>query len=321
MGFLGKIRQSQKRNGKDWILALVSLLLALGVWLIHNLGLNYIDFMTIPVVAECNIEGHSRASSGPALVTARCKATGYSFIDSRRIARHHVRKIEIDRSAMHSAGGDSFYMTAKDLQDYSHLIFGDKAAIEYYITDTAFFRFPYENSVKVAVEMPSVITCRPQYMVRRVKLDPDSVVVYGEPARLSALEYAQTKPVKYSDLSSSVTGTTKIPSVKGLRYSEETVRYEVEVVRYVESKATLPIARHNVPQDRTLLIVPSEAELTVRSEFPVASDPLEGVTLYIDYREFLRSRDGDCLIHVSGLGDQVIEYSVSPEICEGVSGL
>ncbi|MCQ2144092.1 MAG: hypothetical protein MJY56_08525, partial [Bacteroidales bacterium] len=62
MGFLGKIRQSQKRNGKDWILALVSLLLAIGVWLVHNLGLNYIDFMTVPVVAECSIEGHSLAS-------------------------------------------------------------------------------------------------------------------------------------------------------------------------------------------------------------------------------------------------------------------
>ncbi|MCQ2143659.1 MAG: hypothetical protein MJY56_06290, partial [Bacteroidales bacterium] len=106
-----------------------------------------------------------------------------------------------------------------------------------------------------------------------------------------------------------------------IRYSDQTITYDVDVVRFVESKVTLPIVIRNLPEDRKLLIVPSEAELTVRSEFPVASDPLEGVSLYIDFKEFLKSRDGDCLVHVSGLGENVVDYSVSPDICQGVMGL
>jgi len=319
MGFLGKIRQSQKRNGKDWVLALVSLLLALGIWLVHNLGLNYIDFMTVPIVAECTIEGHSDISSAPVPVTARVKATGYRYLESRSIAKKSARTVPVDRSAMHPYGGDTFFMTARDLQEYTHLVFGEKVLLEHFVTDTAFFRFPYEKTVKVAVEMPSLITCRSQYMVRRIRLNPDSVVVYGEPSRLAALESVLTKPVKYSDLTSSVTGMARIADIPGLHFSDRTITYDIEVVRYVETKLTLPIAVRNVPSDKTLLIVPSEAELNVRTEFPVLSNPLEGLSLYVDYREFQSSRDGDCLIHVSGLSDAVVSHSLSPEICEGVA--
>ena len=41
----------------------MSLLLAFSIWLIHNLSLNYSDTISVPVMAQCNIDGHSDVSS------------------------------------------------------------------------------------------------------------------------------------------------------------------------------------------------------------------------------------------------------------------
>ena len=51
----------------------MSLLLAFSIWLIHNLSLNYSDTISVPVMAQCNIDGHSNVSSNSSMIAARCR--------------------------------------------------------------------------------------------------------------------------------------------------------------------------------------------------------------------------------------------------------
>lgn len=53
-------------SGRDAKVMIVSLLLAYGIWLIHNLTLNYTEVIKVPVTAHCDIEGH--AASLPTLL-------------------------------------------------------------------------------------------------------------------------------------------------------------------------------------------------------------------------------------------------------------
>ena len=49
-------------GGRDWIILILSLLLAFSVWLIHNLSLKYNADLKAKVVAVAALEGHEGVS-------------------------------------------------------------------------------------------------------------------------------------------------------------------------------------------------------------------------------------------------------------------
>ena len=69
-------------SGRDWVVLILSLLLAFSVWLIHNLALKYNANLTVKVIAECNLDGHENTSAATAEITARGRATGYNIIEA-----------------------------------------------------------------------------------------------------------------------------------------------------------------------------------------------------------------------------------------------
>ena len=77
---LHKLLKSLNFSRRDWAILLLALLLAFSVWLIHNLSLRYSDYLSVPVVAKCNIDGHAAESSDKSDIAARCRATGYNIL-------------------------------------------------------------------------------------------------------------------------------------------------------------------------------------------------------------------------------------------------
>ena len=87
---------------------LMSLLLAFGIWLIHNLSLNYSDTMSVPVIAECNIDGHSNVSSNSNMIAARCRTTGFGLLRNHHKAKKDAIHVKFDTKDMHSGGGYTY---------------------------------------------------------------------------------------------------------------------------------------------------------------------------------------------------------------------
>ena len=53
-----------------------SLILAGLIWLFSNLSMSYSGILlSVPIVAECNLQGHSNVSSGSAILTAMQRKT------------------------------------------------------------------------------------------------------------------------------------------------------------------------------------------------------------------------------------------------------
>ena len=294
------------------MILLPALLLAFSIWLIHNLSLKYNDYLKVYVVARCDIPGHAGESANRCEVTARCRTTGYKVIRSSLKSRKTIN-INFKPSDMRHAEGDMFYVTSSDLMDYAGSIYGADVTVDHFMNDTVFFRFPYENYKKVPVVPISSLRYRDQYMaVSEMVVEPDSVLIYGEPFHLDNIDAAYTKPIRYYDIAEDVRGIVDLENIKGARLSEKEVTYSIDVSRFVEIPSILPVKVVNVPSDKVVSLYPSVAEVVLKCKFPLVEDPFQGVAVEADYNDLQKSLGGKCMLKLSGLSREVIWSDIMP---------
>lgn len=312
-GLFNRLLKSLGISGRDWAVLLLALLLAFSIWLIHNLSLKYNDFLSVPVVARANIEGHSDVSSNHCNITARCRTTGYHAIRHDMLLARRIRAVDFRPEVMKHQKGDVYYVTASDLQEYSHVIFGDDVTVEYFETDTLFFTFPAVDHKKVPVHPAYSVSYREQYTnVGDLKVEPDSVTLYGELSLLENIDQVMTKPLKKSDLSSDIQGMLGLEPVRNIRFSTDQVRYSLEVSRYVEILTDVKIEARNVPTDKEMVIIPSSVQAVLKCFFPLKGDPATSMRLYVDYEDFFKTVSGKCPVRNAVLPEGVISYKVEP---------
>lgn len=308
-----------KLNGRDIGVFLMSLLLAFGIWLLHNLSLNYSETLSVPVIAECNLEGHSNVSSNSSTIAARCRTSGFSILRGRHKAKKEALRVKFNASDMHPAEGDMYYITSAELGNYVSDIFGEGVQLESFLSESFQFRFPIENHKKVPVQAVTVFTFKPQYMAMApIHLKPDSVTIYGEPYHLETINKVFTRAVELNNLKSSAHGSVKLESIQGVRMSEDEVGYSLDVTRFVEIATEVAVSPRNVPAGLKLSIYPSTAQVVYKCIFPLSNDPSDLVSFHIDYTDFRKSIGGRCIATPSKIPDGVIEYSIEPEVFDCV---
>ena len=67
-------------RGREWLFFAASLILAVLIWLFSNLSRPYSGVLTVPIIAECNLQGHSNVSTNASMLSARCRAEGYRLL-------------------------------------------------------------------------------------------------------------------------------------------------------------------------------------------------------------------------------------------------
>ncbi len=308
-----KLLQILNISGRDLAVFLLALLLAFSIWLIHNLSLKYNDYLTASVRAQCNIEGHSNLSLNASDVIARCRATGYKAIMSDiRAARRKPVSVTFDPSVMRQKEKDLFYVLASDLPEYAHLIYGEGVTLEYFVSDTVFFRFPEVDHKKVPVHPAYSVSYMPQHISSgELEVIPDSVTLYGEARLIRNIDKVMTEPIKHSSLSSDIQGVVRLEKIPDVRLSVTEVHYLLDVRRYVEMKMTLPVTVENVPSDKKLVPFPSKADVVMKLAFPLEGDP-EGLELKADYNDYITSLSGVCPLKLTGDAKGLISYEIVP---------
>ena len=292
-------------RGREWLLFATSLILAVLIWFLSNLSRTYSGVLGVPVVAECNLQGHSNLSSNSAMLSARCRAEGFRLLrEGTRRSRRPVRVV-FDRADLRHGTGDRFFVTGNVMNNYLRQIFGDKVDVEDIITDTLYFLFSQENHKRVPVNFTGDFTYRSQYMASGpLKITPDSVTVYGEKARLDLVDHVSTTQIFPDDVHEVQHGVLRLRKIKGVRLSDEEISYELPVSRYVELRSELPVAARNVPGGHHLDVFPSRATVILHCTFPVGRDPFESFDLFIDYADF----------RVRELPRGVLDYRVEPAV-------
>jgi hypothetical protein len=101
--------------------------------------------------------------------------------------------------------GDLFYVLSSDLTEYTHLIYGDGVTLEYFVSDSVFFRFPEVDHKKVPVQPVYSVSYMPQHISKgELEIIPDSVTLYGQARVLETIDKVLTDPIKHSNLSSDI---------------------------------------------------------------------------------------------------------------------
>ena len=118
----GKISKRLNISGRDAKIFVVSLLLAYGIWLIHNLSLNYSEVVRVPVQARCDISGHADMSSNSTVVLARCRARGFGLIYLAGSEKRDPVPVSFNSTDMHPKGEELYYVTGDDLNRYASQI-------------------------------------------------------------------------------------------------------------------------------------------------------------------------------------------------------
>ena len=302
-------------RGREGLLLLTSLLMALAIWFLTNLSKTYYGVLNVPVTALSNLEGYSRESSNSAVVSAGCRVNGYRLLNEHTSRARRPVRVEFARADLRHDAGDRFYVTRNQMNNYLQEIFGGKVAVESVLTDTLFFTFPTENHKKVPVNLTGDFSYREQYMASGpLRMVPDSVTVYGEESRLDLVDHVSTVPLFLDDVHETQHGTVRLRRIKGVRTSDDLVSFELPVTRYVEVRADLPVSAVSVPPGRHLQIFPSKATVILHCAFPLGKDPFESFEVYVDYKDFASSLSGRCVARARQLPRGVIDYRVEPAV-------
>lgn len=311
--FIHKLLKAMNLGRRDWAVLLPALLLAFSIWLIHNLSLRYNDYLRVYVVAHCNMDGHAEVSANRAEVIARCRTTGYNVIRTDIRGRGKAIDVNFKPSEMKHKEGDVFYLSASDLQEYAHVFYGDDVTVEYFLTDTLFFRFPFEDFKRVPVQPVYTMSYASQHMASGpIVVVPDTVTVYGQPFHLENIDKVYTRPINFSGISEDIQGMIGIEKIKGLRMSASEVHFSQDVTRFVELHKSLPVQAVNLPSDKGMIALPSFVDVTLKCVFPLESDPWDVLKVEVDYNDFLSSLGGKCRVRPSSLSRGVIEFEADP---------
>ena len=303
-------------NVRDLVVFLLSLMLALGIWLVHNLTLRYSSIMNVTVTAVSNIPGRAAESSNTAVISARCRASGFKLIRNRRNEDKTI-KVFFNPEEFTKGENDSYYIPSNALASYVPEIFGEDVQLESFVTQNALFRFSAENNKKVPVSPRLLTSFRQQYTsMGSIHFSPDSVIIYGDPNYLESLDRVFTRPLELKNLKNDAHGEIALDVPSGVRASEQKVSYSLQVTRYVEVSSEVRIDVINLPADKFLSVYPSTAKVVFKCVFPLSVDPTRNVSLYIDYEEFAQSINGRCVARVSGLPSSLIDYTVEPQVFE-----
>lgn len=280
-----------------------------------ELSREYAGTISVPVTAECNLDGHRTFSSNTALVSARCRTDGFRLLQERSRKDRRPVRVRFSASDLHRIGPETFCITGNAKNTYVGQFFGEQAVVEAFITDSLVFTFPLETNRKVPVEVPLSVGYRSQYMrASSLKVTPDSVTVYGESERLEGIVRVKAAPLNLSDVHETMHGSLRLERIKGVRLSAEEVNYELPVSRYVELRSTVPVEVWNVPSGHHLQVFPASADVVLRSSFPLSKDPFESFRLYIDYADFNASLSGRCVPRPLNLPASVLDYRLEPEV-------
>ncbi|MBQ9582941.1 MAG: hypothetical protein IJR25_01250 [Bacteroidales bacterium] len=309
-----------KRIGNDWVVLLISLLLAFSVWFIHGMSLKYMVPMKFKVTIATDLEGYAGESSSDDVLVIRATGTGFSIIGLRtspNVARSI--KLNVPGAKLRRIAGEAnlFDVYTRDLSEELYQALGAKVTINTFDTEKLTFRLTPRTHKKVPVVLQSDISCKSQYMIASdIVLRPDSVAVYGDVSILENITQAETEKVTFFNADAPLDGKTRIKPLRGAEMSASEVEYHVDVVRYIELTAEVSFSPIGVPAGYNMIMIPSSGTVRYRVPYALAGSEQNPPVFVVYYSDFSASRSGIVVPSLYSAPAQMISYEIEPASVE-----
>ena len=296
---------------------MLAVVASLAIWLVVNLSRETTGLVSVPVIAHSSIVGRSEAAMESVQITANVTASGFRLL-GLALRRNRPVNVAIDPEYLHHTEGDFFTVSANNRVRYSESIFGPQTKAQL-ASDYITVRFAPESFKKVPVVAVRQLRFREQHMATgEIKLTPDSVLVYGNPSRISGIDQILTRQISKYDVDRSLHGKVSLEVPAGTRLSAKEASYSLDVSRYVGITEKVRVGVRNVPEGKVLSVYPSTVDVKFRFIFPISGNPTGSASFYVDYNEFVASIGGKCMVRAEGLPEMAISWEADPEFCECV---
>lgn len=310
---------------KDWSALLVSLMLALFVWLLHNFSKDYSVYIPLQLSVTTNIDGYAPDATARETMILRGRANGFYILQARfgnkTLMPLHAT-IPPDRFVMvvegDSTHSDIFKVNTSEIRKEVSEALENRVEIEFIETTSLTFDFTPQTHRKVPVVADMSISFREQYMqVGEVIFEPDSITIYGNTSLINSIESVRTRKVEYNTLDAPVRSVVMLSPMQGVRFSVEKVNYTIDVKRYFEARRTVTLTADNLPDGKSLLILPSQVEICYRAPFDSKPSQTGGeIVLSVDYDEFAKSRNAKVIPQLKYSDIKILSYDLTPNQVE-----
>lgn len=301
-----------RKDRKEWLLLLLSLLLAFIVWLIHSLSLQYSVFLEYRVTLSTSIEGRSRTATSEDILIIRGRSEGY-YILRQRIGRLKNLTVTVLPANVTYKDGDIFTVDCETIKSNIVEALGGNVDLEFIVSESLDFNLPEVTSKRVPVVPKASIVFDGQYMpVGDIELRPDSVDIYGDARLLGTIDSVFTETIARSGVDGPIQGLCGIVPIRRVEYSEGNIYYSMNVVRYIEESMNVPVTATGVPENKELIVLPSSVTLKYRRIFSGIQYAPENFVLSVDYNDFIRTMDSELVPKLVSMPEGVLSWEMSP---------
>lgn len=329
MSLKNKLHKRLRKWGGDWLVLIISLLLALVLGGLFKLSDNYTTFFHYKVSIHTALPDRVYSAVSEDAAVVKGTASGFYIFKHQHFTKRNKNIINIAVEPglmMHVQGKgneDYFYVLSEDISDQIRGALKSEIDIQQVVADTLFFNFPHTSNKKVPISASTSFSYKSQYMAfGKIQLKPDSVILYGEEKVLASIDSVETKEIKGRDLKEPLQGVVNLKKIKGVVFSSADVYYYQNGGRYFENTIVAPIYSENVPQDMQLILSPNIATVIYREDYNKKTQysPSDFV-LTADYNQINSSSSGKARVLLNKVPDGVYNVRIVPGFVAAILGV
>lgn len=311
-----------QKGGGDWIVLVISFLLAVIVWCLLKMSATNSSDFHYRIELTTSMPGRTFTSLSDEAVVLKGKSSGFTILKQRYSAKNgrNILHFSVDPASLYKVEGSAgrFFLLSDVLAERIISRVSDQIAVDNISTDTLFFTFNRTTSKKVPVAVKTDLGYREQYMAfENIRSRPDSVEIQGEEQILSKIDSVETVTVRGRGLRQSIQGTARLKRIKGVKFSNEEIYYSQSIGRYYERQMNLSVHTMNVPAGRSMIVSPSDVVLTFRADYKVRKE-FEPTDFYAfaDYAQVMDSFSGKARIQLRDIPAGVHRVSLTPPFAD-----
>ena len=299
---------------------LIFVVISTGFWIVRSLSEQYETDVFYPVRYTNFPDNKILINDLPQKLKLRIRANGFSILRSKLNLNLVPMRFDVNSFALSALGTDSFFVVTETVRDLLSDEL-DQVRIINISPDTLFFRFTNVEKKKVAVR--PVLALHERFFEKqftqngKMLVDPDSITISGPGNLLINIHEVQTEPLRYNNLSDSVTKTCKLVMVKMLTYSAQKATVTIPVDRFTEVEERLSVRPVNVPDSLTMIAIPGQVKVTYRiclSNYQkVVHNPL---LPRINYQQIIAGQSGRLTVFLADTPDIVSNVRFNPREIE-----
>lgn len=217
-------------RGRQILLFLFCLFLALIIWTLHKLSENQTVYLQYKLHLITNLSGREADAISEESLVIKGDANGFYVLRNYYSSNTPVLNIELNNKLLRKSdkGEDIFLVKSSDIQEKVSDILANNVSNLNISTDTLTFNFPRRSTRKVLIYPIINNSLNNKESGLKVVLTPEFVTITGSGSIIGQTDTIFTLNIEYSGIPVQKSGVIKLQSKPGIKYSVKEVYYSVE---------------------------------------------------------------------------------------------